>query len=311
MEKQDPLSFQQSENFYRYLFDSAPDIMVMINGEGQVRMVNSRFEEVLGRARSDVLGQPFDAFLSDNNRSAFWVMMTGVKDGTSLPEAEVAILDAKDHEVPMMMDFRSILGEGQDHFLIRLRDLREIKVLEQEYRNLFESISDAVVIGDPDSGQIYQVNRQVCELTDYSSSELMGADFDRIHGELWDTIYEEIEAAGGHELSGRETVLLTKGGDQVPAEIYFRIVPRGEDRLYIESAIDISERKALEHRMGELRSEWDAFIRHELRSPLTPILAFSQILIEDFDVVKQDETILKYMNMRSGRGENGLKICWI
>ena len=97
----------------------------------------------------------------------------------------------------------------------------------------------------------------------------------------------------------------------MPAEIYFRIVPRGEDRLYIESAIDISERKALEHRMGELRSEWDAFIRHELRSPLTPILAFSQILIEDFDVVKQDETILKYMNMRSGRGENGLKICWI
>ncbi|MCZ6634373.1 MAG: PAS domain-containing sensor histidine kinase [bacterium] len=297
MGKQDSLSFQQSEHFYQYLFDSAPDIMMMIDGEGQIQMANSRFEEVLGRARSDVLGQPFDAVLSETYRSTFWVIMTGVKDGTPLPEAEVAILDVKDREVPMMMDLRPILDEGQDHFLMRLRDLREIKVLEQEYRNLFESISEAVVIGDPDSGQIYQVNRQVCELTGYSPGELMGADFDRIHGELWDTIYKEIEAAGGHELSGRETVLLTKGGDRVPVEIYCRIVPRGEDRLYIESAIDISERKALEQRMGELRDEWDSFILHELRSPLTPILAFSQILMEDYDAVKQDETILKYMNM--------------
>ena len=148
----------------------------------------------------------------------------------------------------MMLGIRQAGHEGE-HFLLRLRDLREIKVLEQEYRNLFESIADAVIIGDPDSGQIYQVNRQACELTGYSAGEIIGGDYDDIHDAPWEAVREEIDAAGGEELGGHQTLLLTKQGDSVPVEVHIRIVPRGEDRLYIESAIDISERKALEERV--------------------------------------------------------------
>ena len=48
-----------------------------------------------------------------------------------------------------------------------MRDLREIRVLEKEHRNLFESIADAVFIGDPDTGRILQANSQAAELTGY------------------------------------------------------------------------------------------------------------------------------------------------
>ncbi len=97
-------------------------------------------------------------------------------------------------------------------------------------------------------------------------------------------------------VSGRETSLRTKEGGEVSVEVHLRIVSRGEDWLYIESAIDISVRKALEARMRDLRNEWDAFIRHELRSPLTPILAFAQILMEDFPEVQRIPKVPQYLN---------------
>jgi PAS domain S-box-containing protein len=195
----------------------------------------------------------------------------------------------------MMLDVRETVGDSSS-FLLRLRDLREIKGLEQEYRNLFESIADAVFIGDPESGEIFQVNRRACDLTGYGHGELVSGGFDFVHDVPWDTVRQEIDEAGGEALSGREMTLLGNDGRKLFVETHIRILARGDDSIFIESAIDISERKALEQRMQELRNEWDAFIRHELRSPLTPILAFSQILIEDYAEVQENPKMMKYLD---------------
>ena len=48
--------------------------------------------------------------------------------------------------------------------------------------------------------------------------------------------------------------------------------------------------------MQELRTEWDSFMWHELRSPLTPILAFSQLLLEDYEEVKGNPKIVRYLD---------------
>ena len=287
------MAFSESENFYRYLFDAAPDVTMLVDAEGMIEVVNSRFQDVLGYTVSG--GIRVQDLLPDERRSAFEVILTGVAEGTTMPEAEVEVVAQSGRFIPMMLDVRQA-GNEDGHFLLRLRDLREIKVLEQEYRNLFEGIANAVFIGDPESGQIYQVNRQACELTGHGAGEIIGGDYDEIHDVAWETILAEIEEAGTEELGGYETQLTTKDGESVPVEIHIRIVPRGEDFLYIESAVDISERKALQERVQELRNEWDAFIRHELRSPLTPILAFSQILMEDYPDVQQNPKVMQYLD---------------
>ena len=42
------MAFTESENFYRYLFDAAPDVMMVVDTEGMIEVVNSRFQDVLG-----------------------------------------------------------------------------------------------------------------------------------------------------------------------------------------------------------------------------------------------------------------------
>ena len=281
------------DSLYRSLFDAVPDVILQIDAQGIIQVANSRFEGVFGRAPHE--GERFQDLLSSEHVASFEVMLAGVTDGTSMPESEIEVVGALERSTPMMLDVRETVGDVSS-FLLRLSDLTEIKGLEQEYRNLFESIADAVFIGDPDSGEVYQVNRRACDLTGYAHGELVSGDYDFVHDVSWDTIRQEIDEVGGQALSGREMTLMGKEGRQVPVETHIRIFSRGQDRIFIESAIDISARKALEERMQGLRDEWDAFIRHELRSPLTPILAFSQILVEDYAEVQENEKMTRYLD---------------
>jgi len=42
------MAFSESEDFYRYLFDAAPDVTMLVDAEGMIEVVNSRFQDVLG-----------------------------------------------------------------------------------------------------------------------------------------------------------------------------------------------------------------------------------------------------------------------
>lgn len=288
-------SFQQSGSFYQYLFDAAPDVMVMIDRKGEIQVANSRCQDVLGYAYADMPGRQVKEMLARSNRSGFEVMLTGIRDGTSMPEVEVEVRTRSGKFIPMMLDVREIELAGTGYYLIRFRDLREIKALEQEYRDLFDSIGDAVFTGDAESGQIYQANRRAYELTGYTLGELVGSEYGRVHSEPWEVVLRETRQADGCELQGREMALRTADGGAVAVESHLRLVYRGEEEIYIETVIDISARKALEARMQELRAEWDAFIRHELRNPLTPIMAFSQILIEDYAALQGSPKAKQYL----------------
>jgi PAS domain S-box-containing protein len=281
------------DSLYRSLFDAVPDIILQIDKEGRIRLANSRFKDILGLEPSS--DNRFKDLLSGLHAESFDIMLAGAAQGTTLPEIEVEVVGASGRIFPMMLDLRKT-GEDGPTFLLRLRDLREIKGLEQEYRNLFESIADAVFIGDPDSGDIFQVNRRACDLTGYGHGDLVSGDYDLVHEVSWETVRQEIEEAGGEGISGREMALLRKDGSKLFVETHIRIFSRGDDSIFIESAIDISARKALETRMQGLRNEWDGFIRHELRSPLTPILAFSQILMDDYTEVKSNVKVMKYLD---------------
>jgi signal transduction histidine kinase len=93
-----------------------------------------------------------------------------------------------------------------------------------------------------------------------------------------------------------EMNLVGKDGSEVPVEMHMGISVHGRDSVYIETLINISERKSLEKHMHGLRTEWDSFMRHELRSPLTPILAFSQLLLDDYEEVKGNPKIVRYLD---------------
>ena len=256
-------------------------------------MANARTAEVLGAEPGEIEGRPIGELLSGTTGSEIGILLKGLEEGSSMPEIEAEVKTPSGSTVLMMLDVREVEVGHAPHFLIRMRDLREIRALEQEYRNLFDGIADAVFIGSPDTGQIYQANRPALDLTGRRLGEIMGRDYDSVHSESWGDIAMFMDRG---ELHGYETELKREMGANVPVEIHIRIAKRGDgDSVFIETAIDITARRALEARMAELRHEWESFMRHELRNPLTPILAFSQILLEDAPEVKANPKMKQYL----------------
>ena len=122
----------------------------MIDRDGRIEVANLRCADVLSIPPDDLHNQPVSGLLAPTSQSDFAVLLTGMSQGTNMPEVEVAVLGGDGREHPMMLDIRQI-EDSDDALLVRLRDLREIKALEQEYRGLFESIADAVFIGDSET----------------------------------------------------------------------------------------------------------------------------------------------------------------
>ena len=62
------------------------------------------------------------------------------------------------------------LGDDEAAALVNVRDVTERERLERTYRELFENVADGLVIHDPDTGEILDVNKRFCELNGYSRS---------------------------------------------------------------------------------------------------------------------------------------------
>lgn len=59
---------KRSEERFRLVVEAAPNAMVMINGRGEIEMVNAQAERVFGYARTEMLGKPVEMLVPDRFR---------------------------------------------------------------------------------------------------------------------------------------------------------------------------------------------------------------------------------------------------
>jgi PAS domain S-box-containing protein len=134
-----------------------------------------------------------------------------------------------------------------DRVVGTVSDVTDQRELERTYRDVFENVSDGLVVHDPETGEILDVNHQYCELTGYDPDELVGSDIGAVMTD--DPDYSEAaanrliaeardEGARLFEWKGRR-----KDGDPFEAEINLSVVTlRGEERV-LASVRDITERE--------------------------------------------------------------------
>jgi PAS domain S-box-containing protein len=149
----------------------------------------------------------------------------------------------------------------------------QLQAAHQSYRELFEDSIDPILITNWD-GEILEANRKGVLTSDYSKKDLCKMRIDQIH-----TVDQELVGEGFSNIhSGKtffyESRLRTRGGHEVPIEVYVHQIQADSISRLQWILRDITERKKLD----TLREDLISMIFHDMRSPLANVVSSLDVL---------------------------------
>ena len=124
---------------------------------------------------------------------------------------------------------------------------------DSTYREIFESVSDGLVVHDPATGEIVDVNQQFCEMNGYDRQELLGADIGLVTAPR--EAYSQRAAGKMIERTRTEGPQLFewrnqhKSGETFPVEVNLGVITVADKELVLASVRDITDRKRRQEKL--------------------------------------------------------------
>ncbi|MGZ5526818.1 MAG: PAS domain-containing protein, partial [Methylomonas sp.] len=172
-----------SEARFRNLVESAPDAIIIVNGEGRIVLVNAQAEKWFGYSRDELLNQPVELLVPERFRAPPTSSRQAHADNPlARPMEEVHDLygHRKDGSAfPIEINLSPLETAKEKLVTNIIRDIsarrqaeEECRASEARFRGLLESAPDAIVIVN-EKGCIVLVNAQTEKWFGYSRDELL------------------------------------------------------------------------------------------------------------------------------------------
>ena len=288
------------------IFETAADGLCLIDKDFNILRVNEAFSNLFGISNSEATSKKCYEIMDDSRCRTNNCSLRYILNGKKRFECEVEKRYLNGNTVQCIITatpYRRYDGEIIG-IVENIKDVSQLKLAEKKYEIILETAIEGFFILSIDglNSKFIEVNDSYCQMMGNTREELLGMSFSDI---------EAVESA--EDISKHGDKIIKKGYD------HFETKHRCKDGKLIDVEIsvnylnqdggqffgfirDITERKAYEKKLHryqlklerevtsrtlELQKELDGraeFTRalvHELKTPLTPILTASEILIDD------------------------------
>ncbi len=297
--KREEIEKELAENRFRDIFDSTSDFLLYLE-KSIILDINKTAEEFSGLKKDLIIGKTFSylsKLFSNEDMKKHLETVKNASRGIKVRDYESDLISKEGikynylFSVDCIRDIKGIKG-----ILIRGRDItqrhqawEELVKLEEKYRVLAETSADGVVIIDS-LGRLTYVNPSFEKLCARRKSQILATLF---RGYLSDEsvyFFEQvfIDARKKDEkIENVELELIHVKGHIIPIEV--NIAPFKKDCEFtgmVCTIRDITERRSIEDELKKserLKTEFMNIAAHELKSPVTPIKGYLDLIISDKD----------------------------
>jgi len=289
-----------SEERYRRLFEGANDLIFVFrrngNGEpGRIIDANDRVCIRLGYSRDELLGMTLGDIASPDD-----CLDTASIDQELMTNGQVKydkILRTRFGENLTVEISSHIIRLNGDPVTISIaRDITERKMSEKALRserNFVSTVLDtvnAVIVVLDQAGRIVRCNRELQEISGYALEDISG----KKASEIFTFVEDEnkspdvIGAAANFARKGEVMVKARDGSARILSYSGVPLINDGAIKYIIGTAIDITDRRTADAEISQknkellaaltAKSDFLSMVSHELRSPLVPILGYTELL---------------------------------
>jgi two-component system cell cycle sensor histidine kinase/response regulator CckA len=260
--------YKLAEERNRTVFESANDILILIDRRGKILDVNEKIKDIGGYEREELLGNNVRSLTKMMTKKSLAIIVKNFMKrmvGINIPPYEVEMVRRDGQLLTIEINAVAMRRNGKiAGDLAILRDTTErkraeekIQESEQRYRSLFENAHDMIQSVAPD-GSIIFANRAWMETLGYTESELLELNlFNIIHPDSQAHCMELFsKVMSGEAVDNIEITFITKDGRSIHIE--GTATPRRlGDKIISSQGIfrDVTERRAAEEALRKTEEQ--------------------------------------------------------
>jgi PAS domain S-box-containing protein len=171
--------------------------------------------------------------------------------------------------------------------------LTALQASNNRFRVIFDMVADGIILTDPATGRLTEVNAAGCAMFGYEKAEMIGLDIAALSSGIHPYTQEAALTTNSQSTRGdvrmMEWQCRRKDGSFFWAELSKHYTRIGRVPVNISTMRDITGRKATNRKLtvalaeasaaNEAKSSFLANMSHELRTPLNAVIGFSDLML--------------------------------
>jgi PAS domain S-box-containing protein len=239
---------------YSDLYDFAPVGYFILDRDEVILAANLTGASLLGIERARLIGRRFGPFVTGEARSAFTAFLGKVFANRDKEACEVAI--KRDGKRPLHLQIEAVASASAEECRIAVIDISarseaqtQARESERRYASLFNNRHVAMLLIDPETGEILNANPAACSFYGYNSEQFAALRICDINTLPQQDILKKLDQALNKDTSLFHFRHRLANGEIRDVEVYSGPIEIKEQKLLYSIVHDVSERKRIEDKL--------------------------------------------------------------